>query len=178
MLKHFVCSVVIFVGMAFPGFLFAQGTMNEKGRIQLGADVGFQVETLDGTAFAFAANGDYFLDRNVSLGPLIQLALTDDLTQIGFSLQGKYHINLVGNPNLRPHVQGGLGFIFADVDLPFAADDSDTSYLVPLGAGVEYRIADNISASTNLLLNITSLSILGVEDDNFLAWYFGLRFIL
>jgi hypothetical protein len=176
-----VWALVFLIGMGFPGFLYAHENMEKtdrEGRLQIGTDLGFQVETLDGTAFALAFNGDYFLDRNFSVGPLIQFVLNDDLTQIGFSLQGKYHINLAGNPNLRPHLQGGLGFVFADLDLPGGGDDSDTSFLAPIGGGVEYRIARNVSASSTLLLNFTGLSIRGAVDKNALAWYFGLRFIL
>jgi glucose uptake protein GlcU len=55
-----------------------------------GAAVGFLSNTPDGTAFAFNLHADRFLQRNVSLGPLVQLGFTGDLTQVGFSGQGKY----------------------------------------------------------------------------------------
>jgi len=177
-MRKMLLALVLFIGMGFPGSLYAQERMEKTGQLQLGVDIGFQVETLDGTAFALGFNGDYFLDRNFSVGPLIQLALTDDLTQFGFTLQGKYHINLAGNPNLRPHLQGGLGFVFADLDLPPLRDDSDTSFLVPVGGGFEYRITPNVSATSLFLLNFTGLSIGSVVDNNALAWYSGFRIIL
>ena len=138
--------------------------------------MGFQAETPDGTAFALALNGDYYLNRHFSVGPLIQLAFSGDLTQFGLSLQGKYTFDLVGNPGLKPHFQGGLGFINSDLD--GVGGSSDTSFLVPIGAGLEYKLTENISASSTMLLNFTGLNFVTKDASNSLAWYFGLRFIL
>jgi hypothetical protein len=112
------------------------------------------------------------------VGPLIQLAFTDDLSQIGVSMQMKYTFDLAGNPDLKPHLQGGLGFINADKDLPGGGSQSDTSFLVPLGGGFEYQLAKNLYANSNILLNFTDLRISSADDNSHLAWYFGLRFVL
>jgi hypothetical protein len=80
-----------------------------------GAAVGFLSNTLDGTAFAFNLHANRFLQRNVSLGPLLQLGFTGDLTQIGFSGQGKYWIDLPETDNRAKVVlQAGIGFVHAD----------------------------------------------------------------
>ena len=174
-MRGFILGGVMLITMMFPGLLYAQ-EMEKIGRLHIGTDLGFQVETRDGTAFALALNGDYYLDRNFSVGPLIQLAFSGDLTQFGLSLQGKYTFDLAGNPGLKPHFQGGLGFINSDLDGP--GNGSDTSFLVPLGAGFEYKLAENISASSTLLLNFTGLTLGTKDASNSLAWYFGLRFVL
>ncbi|TMQ25581.1 MAG: hypothetical protein E6K65_16375 [Nitrospirae bacterium] len=76
-----------------------------------GAAVGFLSNTPDGTAFAFNLHADRFLQRNVSLGPLVQLGFTGDLTQVGFSGQGKYWIDLPKTNNRAKVVlQAGIGF--------------------------------------------------------------------
>ena len=62
-----------------------------------GAAVGFLSNTPDETAFAFNLHADRFLQRNVSFGPLLQLGFTGDLTQVGFSGQGKYWIESSGD---------------------------------------------------------------------------------
>ena len=80
-----------------------------------GAAVGFLSNTPDGTAFAFNLHADRFLQRNVSFGPLLQLGFTGDLTQVGFSGQGKYWIDLPQTDNRAKLVlQAGMGFVHAD----------------------------------------------------------------
>ena len=97
-----------------------------------GAAVGFLSNTLDGTAFAFNLHADRFLQRNVSFGPLLQLGFTGDLTQIGFSGQGKYWIDLPDRQPSQGVLQAGIGFVHADYFR------NDTSFLIPLGIGVDY----------------------------------------
>ena len=64
---------------------------------------------------AFNLHADRFLQRNVSLGPLVQLGFTGDLTQVGFSGQGKYWIDLPETDNRAKVVlQAGIGFVHAD----------------------------------------------------------------
>jgi hypothetical protein len=80
-----------------------------------GAAVGFLSNTPDRTAFAFNLHADRFLQRNVSLGPLVQLGFTGDLTQVGFSGQGKYWIDLPETDNRAKVVlQAGIGFVQVD----------------------------------------------------------------
>jgi hypothetical protein len=49
-----------------------------------GAAIGFLGYTPDGTAFATNFHADYFLNHQISVGPLAQLAVTGDLFQFGF----------------------------------------------------------------------------------------------
>jgi hypothetical protein len=55
------------------------------GSLTGGVSVGFLEDTPDGSAFAINLNADAFIERNVSIGPLVQLGLTGDMTQIGVS---------------------------------------------------------------------------------------------
>ena len=59
-----------------------------------GAAVGFLGNTPDGTAFATNLHADYFLNNQLSVGPLGQFAITGDLFQVGLSGQGKYWVPL------------------------------------------------------------------------------------
>ena len=137
-----------------------------------GAAVGFLSNTPDGTAFAFNVHADRFLQRNVSLGPLLQLGFTGDLAQVGFSGQGKYWIDLPQTDNQAKVVlQAGIGFVHAD------HFRSDTSFLIPLGIGVDYALNRTVSLTGTFLLNFTDLDTGPRTDTNVMPGLtFGARF--
>ena len=110
--------------------------------------------------------------QGFSIGPLIQTATSGDLFQVGLSAQAKYTFDLPRIPQLKPHFEGGLGFLHADLDRP-GGDESDTGYLIPIGMGVEYKLTDRISLDTTLLFNFTDIT---VRNENFfITWLVGVR---
>ena len=137
-----------------------------------GAAVGFLSNTPDGTAVALNLHADRFLHRNVSLGPLLQLGFTGDLTQVGFSGQGKYWIDLPQIDNRAKLVlQAGIGFVHADYFR------NDTSFLIPLGIGVDYSLTRTLSLTGTFLLNFTDLDTGPGSHTNVMPGLtFGVRF--
>src|SRR4051812_37284518 len=63
-------------------------------RFELGTEIGFSGGTLDGTAFAVGIFGDFPLVPYFTVGPLMQLGVTDDLFQIGVSAQAKLTLDI------------------------------------------------------------------------------------
>lgn len=117
-----------------------------------GAAIGFLGNTPDGTAFATNLHADYFLNRQLSVGPLAQFAVTGDLFQIGLSGQVKYWLDLPGiDKRLKVNLQGGLGFLHADLH------SSDTSWLIPIGVGLDFALNQKISLTSTFLLNFTDV---------------------
>jgi len=155
----------------FPLLLpVAAASQRRTGQFTLGVDIGLQAETADATAFALGLSGDYFITHNFSVGPLFQFGFSDDLFQIGPTIQAKYTFDLPANPKLKLHLQGGIGFIYAE--LP---NSNDTSFLIPLGFGGEYRLNQQISIGSTVLFNITNLD--DVRNENFFfTWLTGVRF--
>jgi hypothetical protein len=141
--------------------------------------LGLQAGTADGTAFALGFKADYYLDEHFSLGPLLQFGFTGDLTQVGMSAQAKYTFDMPRIPELKPHLQGGLGFIHVNVDCPplpcAGGDDNDTGFLIPFGGGFEFEISRNAQLGTTLLLNFTDAD---VSPNLFMSWFFGFRIML
>lgn len=137
-----------------------------------GGSIGFLANTPDGTAFAFNLHADRFVNRNISLGPLLQTAFTGNMNQVGFSGQGKYWINVPETDNrLKIALQGGLGFIHSD----FFRDD--TSWLIPIGVGLDFAISRTVSLTTDFLLNFTDLNTGGGTGANVMPGLtFGVRF--
>ena len=103
-------------------------------------------DTTDGTAFALNLYAERFVDSTVSIGPLLQLA---NFKQVALSLQPKYWIDVtLPNPNAKMNFQAGLGFVHGA---------GDTSYIIPLGIGVDYPYDRNTSFTMTLLLNFTGI---------------------
>ncbi len=98
------------------------------------------------TAFALNLYADRFIDPNVSLGPLLQVA---DFSQVALSLQPKYWLDVaLPNPGAKMNFQGGLGFFHAE---------GETSFVVPIGIGVDYPINRTFSFAMTILLNFTGI---------------------
>ncbi len=137
-----------------------------------GGSLGFISNTTDGTVFAFNLNFDRFLNEQISLGPLVQLGFSGDLTQTGVSGQGKYWFDLPGtSERLKAAFEGGIGFIHA------SQDRDDTSFLIPIGASLYYWTTDSLSLGATFLLNFTDLDVGFGNDTNIMpALAFGVRF--
>jgi hypothetical protein len=145
-----ILGVALAVGLL--GGRPAEAADPKAGDWTFGASLGFLAETPDGTAFAINGSAEGFINRSLSLGPLLQLAATGDLAQIGLSGQVKYWIDIPGTENrLKVTVQGGIGFVHA------AFRDDDTSWLIPIGAGADYKLADGLAVTGTFLLNFTDL---------------------
>jgi hypothetical protein len=135
-----------------------------------GAAIGMIGNTPDGTALGLNFNAERFMDQHVSLGPLVQLGFTGDLTQVGVSGQAKYWIDLP-DPQLKLNFQGGIGFVHADM-----RGASDTSFLVPIGVGLDYKVSDTFAVTSNFMLNFTDLSVAGHRTTVMPAFTVGFRF--
>ncbi|MBI4342049.1 MAG: hypothetical protein HY599_01635 [Candidatus Omnitrophica bacterium] len=144
----------------------------EQGTWASGGSLGFLGGTPDKTAFALNGNVEYFVADNVSVGPLVQLGVTDDMAQVGVSAQGKYWIPLAGtNGRGKIALQSGLGFVHSD----FLR--SDTSWLVPVGVGYEHTLDSGMSMTATTLVNFTNLHTgFGTGADVMPGVAFGLRF--
>ena len=167
-----ICLTLFLIGTPLASPAEAAGTAD--GEWTAGGAIGFLANTPDGTAFALNVDGGIFLNEKLSVGPLLQVALTGDLEQVGLSGQGKFWIpipNTSDRANLT--LQGGLGFVHAD------RFGSDTSFLIPLGVGLDYRLNDAVAVYTDFLLNFTDLDTEpGNSDDTNImpGLTFGARF--
>lgn len=168
-----ITRVALVLALIIPASVMAQPAPDQRaGRLQLGADIGPIFGTPDSTAFGLALNGDYFLNQNFSIGPLLQFGFTKDLFQFGPSVQLKYTFDI--DRYWKANLQGGLGFMYADLERR-GPDRDDTSFLVPVGGGVEYRLNESVSLGSTLLFNFTDLD--RVRNENFsVALLGGLKF--
>jgi hypothetical protein len=157
---------------AYCGGGYAEASDPTAGTWTGGGGLGFLGNTADGVAFALNLNAETFIKRSLSVGPLLQLGITGDLTQIGVSGQVKYWIDLSNiATGLKLTAQGGLGFVYTD----FRGDD--TSFLIPIGVGLDYALSNAVSATATFLLNFTDVDPgFGPRADVMPGLTFGLRF--
>ena len=174
--RGLLCAgVIILVFLALTQFAEAQVQSADKraGRLILGAGLGLQADTPDGTAFALGFTGDYYVTQEFSIGPLLQMGFTGDLFQMGLTAQAKYTLDLKGIPELKPHIEAGLGFIYSDLGGSRRHED-DVSFLIPLGIGAEFRLNNSLSLDNTFLFNFTDLD---VRDKHFFfTWLFGVKY--
>ena len=152
----------------------------DEQRWGFGSDLGFTSGTVNGTVFTMAFNGDYYIDRNFSVGPMMQISPTGDLFQISFAGVARYHFRLNNGFNLVPFT--GMGLVHADLDRgtgPGSIDRNDTSWNIPLGLTVEYQATHNLALASTLIVNLHDINLspsLSENDHTDVALLFGFRF--
>jgi hypothetical protein len=176
--RWLICAgVIIVVFLALTPFVEAQrakSTDRRTGRLIFGTALGLQGDTPDDPAFALGFSADYYVNQEFSIGPLLQMGFTDDFFQLGLTAQAKYTFDLMEIPELKPHIEAGMGFIYADLDRWPSRDEDDVSFLFPLGIGAEYRLTNSISLDNTFLFNFTDLD---VRDEHFFfTWLIGLKY--
>ena len=143
-------AVMVHAGPGPSGFAATSGEFGKQWA--LGASGGFMSSTPDGNAATMNLQGEYFVTPEASVGPMVQLGVTDNMTMTGLSMQGRYYLPVGGtNRRGRVNVQGGLGFAHAEFQ------DDDTSWLIPVGVGYDYELDSGMSLSVNGLVNFTHL---------------------
>lgn len=166
--------------LATGAVVSAPPTLAAEQRWGFGSDLGFTSGTVDGTVFTMGFNADYYIDRNFSVGPMMQISPMGDLFQISFAGVGRYHFRLNNGINLVPFT--GIGLIHADLDRgtgPGSIDRNDTSWYIPIGVSLEYQAAHNLALSSTLIVNLHDIDLspsLSQDDNTSVALLFGFRF--
>jgi len=171
-------SLCALTGLLLLAALIAPARADDN-RWEFGSDLGLTTGTVDGTVFTLGFHLDYYLDRNFSIGPMMQISPTGDLFQIAFAGVGKYHIRLSNGFNLVPFT--GIGLIHADLDRGTGTsqiDRNDTSWYIPIGLSLEYQVRHNIALSSTLMVNLHDINLqpsLPEKDHTSVALMFGFR---
>ena len=149
-----------------------EGADLNAGDVTVRTGLGVLGNTPDGTAFAANTNVDIFFLPNFSVGPLFQFAFTGSSTQFGLSGQVKYWFPIPGTEGrLRLVPQAGVGFVNNTFH------EGDTSWLVPVGVSVDYRVTRWLSLDGTFLMNFTDLDTGRGTGASFMPGFtLGVRF--
>jgi outer membrane protein with beta-barrel domain len=138
----------------------AHGDVKESrpGQWSGGASVGFLANTPDGPEFGLTGHADYFLTQQLSVGPLVQYAGAGNDVVVGLSVQAKYWWSTLASGNLKLVIQGGIGFVRAAInDSDSGVSDTYTSFVIPVGVGLDYAVTARLAVTADILVNFTSL---------------------
>ena len=169
-------TLFILVFLLSPLF-FTLPAQGQESRWGLGSNLGFTSGTVNGTVFTLGLNPDYYLDRNFSIGPMMQITPTGDLFQISFSGVARFRFRLDNNWNLVPYT--GIGFIHVDLDRgsgPNKIDRNDTSWMIPIGLTLEYQATHNMALTSTIQVNLHDINLspsLSQNDHTSVAALFG-----
>jgi len=178
--SRLTCAASLLAILISGAVVFAPRAQADENRWGFGSGLGFTSGTVNGTVFNLAFSGDYFLDRNFSVGPMMQISPTGDLFQISFAGVGRYYFRLNNGINLVPFT--GMGLIHADLDRgngPGRIDRNDTSWYIPIGVSAEYQATHNLALTSTLIVNLHDINLspsLPENDTSSVALLFGFRF--
>ena len=178
--SRWTCTASLLAILVAGAVVYAPRAQADEHRWGFGSGLGFTSGTVNGTVFNLAFSGDYFLDRNFSVGPLMQISPTGDLFQISFAGVGRYYFRLNNGINLVPFT--GIGLIHADLDRgtgPGRIDRNDTSWYIPIGLSLEYQATHNLALTSTLIVNLHDINLspsLSENDTTSVAMLFGFRF--
>ena len=179
-LSRWVYAAALLSTVAVGAFVNETYAQADGQRWGFGSDLGLTAGTVNGTVFTMGFNADYYIDRNFSVGPMMQISPMGDLFQIAFAGVGRYHFRLNNVINLVPF--SGIGLLHADLDRgngPGRIDRNDTSWYIPIGVSLEYQASSTIALSSTLLVNLHDINLspsLRENDTTSVALLFGFRF--
>ncbi len=139
----------------------------------LGISFGF---TADPENFLLAFEAPFGVAPGVTVGPLLQLGLSDDWTIVAPSANVRYAFDLsaASTPEVRrlsPFIQGGLGFAYLDRDRSGRRDRDDTGFLFNMGGGIEYFVTEQFAVGSSIMFNVLPDSVIG--ENFFFSWQMG-----
>ncbi len=178
--SRWTCAAVLLAIWAAGTVLSAPRAQADENRWGFGSDLGLTSGMVNGTVFTLAFSGDYYLDRNFSIGPMMQISPMSDLFQISFAGVGRYHFRLNNGINLVPF--SGIGLLHVDLDRGTSSgriDRNDTSWYIPIGVSLEYQAAHNLALSSTLIVNLHDIDLspsISENDHTSVALLFGFRF--
>jgi len=130
------------------------------------AGLGF---TADPGTFLMGFQGDFFITPNFTLGPLIQLGVSDNnfLFAPTLNLGAMFDLPMDGFERFKPILHMGLGLAYLDWDGAHG-HHSEARFLINFGLGFEYFITDYFALGTDLIFNVLPVEL----DDThfFVAW--------
>ncbi len=179
--RSFSACRPIITGCMLLGIL-ALGTpvRADDNRWGFGSGLGFTSGTVNNTVFTLGFNADYYIDRNFSIGPMMQISPTGNLFQIAFAGVGRYHFRFNNGINFVPFT--GVGVIHADLDKgagPTRIDRNDTSWFIPIGLSLEYQVVRNLALTSTLQVNLHEINLapsLPEKDHTSITLLFGFNF--
>lgn len=119
--------------------------------------------------FLTALTAGFYTSPGLSLGPTLQLGISDDETLFAPTFGVRRVFDLAGEEldRLAPYIEGGAGFIYLEEDRR-RGDDDDLGFLLNFGFGGNVELERNLVVGTGILINVMPGEVL--DERLFLSW--------
>jgi hypothetical protein len=177
MKKLTLTAVFLFIGIFLMTLILAQDSdasfeyrdLGRKDKRSFDAAIGF---TIDPDTFLFAPGIDFFITNEISLGPNIQLGVSDRFLVVSAAANCKIVFDIRTDDFMRrfkPSIQFGAGVAMVNINPRSTPSDTDVGALFNMGFGFDIFLTDKISLGNHMLFNILTPDI----NDRFLfSWQF------
>ena len=121
--------------------------------------------------FLVTTQFDYYLGESLAIGPGIQVGVADDFFLVAptFNCKWLFHLAQQGDlARVRPFMQGGVGFLYAEEEVRNRPDDDDVGVMLSGGVGVEFAARDNLRFGSTLTLQLMPSEVAG--EHAFMSW--------
>ena len=98
-------------------------------------------------SYLFAFDSYFHFNRNLSVGPVLQVGAKTGSTLVTFTVNTRYHMDVFSGTGLakaRPFLQGGIGL----------GHLGTTNFLFNTGFGVDYEMGEHLVLGSNMLFNV------------------------
>ena len=152
-----------------PSEISDSGALTPPSAFAFRGGLGF---TADPDTFLTALEFDFVATPNISLGPLIQIGVSDKHTLIAPTLNARYQF-LISDADkdvarLKPFVNAGLGLVYMEKERKHRTDADEVDFLLNTGFGLEYDLHESVSVGTHFLFNIVPWEV--VDERFFFSW--------
>lgn len=165
-------TFLLFLLLSSPLSQAGDYTFHNSDRAGTYAGTGSIGFTLSPDTFMAGLGGDYFITHNVTLGPLIQMGVSNSTFLVAptAEVKGVFDLPWEGFPQrVKPFAQAGAGFVYANVSRASANDDG-IGFLFNMGFGCDIYLSDRLALGNNMLFNVVPARVLG--DRFFFSWQF------
>ncbi|MFQ5417730.1 MAG: hypothetical protein ACE5FL_11875 [Myxococcota bacterium] len=129
----------------------------------LSGGIGF---TADPDSFLTQFAAPYDFGNGLSLGPQLQIGISDRRTLVESALDLRYSFDLFSREGeepsaFRPFVNAGLGFAYLERERNNRSDRDDVEALIEAGMGIGYAINESVSLESAMQLHFLPDELLG-----------------
>lgn len=160
---------VLLSAASAPAANFDFEDRTRTGSFALDGSIGF---TLSPDAFLLGMAADYYPIHSLAFGPLLQMGVSDDIFLLAptFEVKGIFDLPAGGFARrVKPVVQGGAGFVYANVDRGNVHDD-DIDFMFNMGFGADIYLTTHFALGNHMLFNVVPARVMG--DRFFFSWQF------
>jgi len=152
-----------------PSEISASGTLTPPAPFEFRGGLGF---TADPETFLTGLEFDFVATPNVSLGPLVQIGVSDKHTLVAPTLNARYRFFISDADKdlrrLKPFVNAGLGLVYMEKERRHRTDADEVDFLLNTGFGLEYDLHESVAVGTHFLFNIVPWKV--VDERFFFSW--------